>query len=56
MRGFPRFHTCTSSGEETLKYGARNKIKAKVASIQKGDVVSLVKATPPPCLFRPTPP
>ena len=28
-----------------MKYGARNKIRAKVSSIQKGDVMSLVKFT-----------
>jgi molybdopterin-binding protein len=26
-----------------MKYGARNKIKAKVTSVKKGDVMSLVK-------------
>ncbi|MEX2684562.1 MAG: molybdopterin-binding protein [Candidatus Sigynarchaeota archaeon] len=26
-----------------MKYGARNKIKAKVISIKKGDVMSLIK-------------
>ena len=26
-----------------MKYGARNQIKAKVKSVQKGDVMSLVK-------------
>jgi len=26
-----------------MKYGARNKIKAKVKSVKKGDVMSLVK-------------
>ncbi len=26
-----------------MKYGARNKIKAKVQSVKKGDVMSLVK-------------
>jgi molybdate transport system regulatory protein len=31
--------------EATVKYGARNRIVAKVGSIQKGDVMSLVKFT-----------
>jgi len=31
--------------EETMKYGARNRIRAKVSSIKKGDVMSLVKFT-----------
>ena len=31
--------------EETMKYGARNQIRAKVKSINKGDVMSLVKFT-----------
>jgi molybdopterin-binding protein len=31
--------------EETMKYGARNRIRAKVKSIKKGDVMSLVKFT-----------
>jgi len=26
-----------------MKYGARNKIKAKVVSVKKGDVMSLIK-------------
>ena len=26
-----------------MKYGARNRIKAKVKSVQKGDIMSLVK-------------
>ena len=30
-------------GENDMKYGARNMIKAKVKSIKKGDVMSLVK-------------
>jgi molybdopterin-binding protein len=29
--------------EAIMKYGARNKIRAKVKSIKKGDVMSLVK-------------
>ena len=29
--------------EEIMKYGARNKIRAKVNSIKKGDIMSLVK-------------
>jgi molybdate transport system regulatory protein len=29
--------------EKTMKYGARNTIKAKVKSVKKGDVMSLVK-------------
>ncbi|MFH2219299.1 MAG: TOBE domain-containing protein [Pseudomonadota bacterium] len=29
--------------EKTMKYGARNRIRAKVNSIKKGDVMSLVK-------------
>jgi molybdate transport system regulatory protein len=29
--------------EESMKYGARNRIVAKVTSIKKGDVMSLVK-------------
>jgi len=28
-----------------MKYGARNRIKAKVKSVKKGDVMSLVKFT-----------
>ena len=28
-----------------MKYGARNRIKAKVRSVKKGDVMSLVKFT-----------
>jgi molybdopterin-binding protein len=28
-----------------MKYGARNRIRAKVSSIKKGDVMSLVKFT-----------
>ncbi|MGE5255558.1 MAG: TOBE domain-containing protein [Hyphomicrobiales bacterium] len=28
-----------------MKYGARNRIKAKVKSVQKGDIMSLVKFT-----------
>jgi hypothetical protein len=47
MRGFQRFHPSTATGEETVKCGARNKIEAKIASIQKGDVMFLVKAPPP---------
>jgi molybdopterin-binding protein len=31
--------------EDTVKYGARNQIRAKVKSINKGDVMSLVKFT-----------
>ena len=31
--------------EDTMKYGARNQIRAKVKSINKGDVMSLVKFT-----------
>ena len=31
--------------EETMKYGARNRIQAKVKNIKKGDVMSLVKFT-----------
>jgi molybdopterin-binding protein len=31
--------------EEIMKYGARNRIRAKVKSIKKGDVMSLVKFT-----------
>jgi molybdate transport system regulatory protein len=33
----------TSNKESTMKYGARNAIAAKVKSIKKGDVMSLVK-------------
>lgn len=29
--------------EETMRFGARNKIKAKVVSVKKGDVMSLIK-------------
>jgi molybdopterin-binding protein len=29
--------------ENTVKYGARNKMKAKVKSIKSGDIMSLVK-------------
>jgi len=29
--------------EEIMKYGARNRIRAKVSSIKKGDVMSMVK-------------
>jgi molybdopterin-binding protein len=29
--------------EATMKYGARTRIRAKVSSIKKGDVMSLVK-------------
>ena len=29
--------------ETTMKYGARNRIRAKVKSVRKGDVMSLVK-------------
>ncbi len=29
--------------EESMKYGARNRIRAKVKSIKSGDVMSLVK-------------
>jgi len=29
--------------ETTMKYGARNRIRAKVKSVKKGDVMSLVK-------------
>jgi molybdate transport system regulatory protein len=28
-----------------MKYGARNKLKASVASVKKGDIMSLVKFT-----------
>jgi molybdate transport system regulatory protein len=31
--------------EEIMKYGARNRIKATVKSVKKGDVMSLVKLT-----------
>jgi molybdate transport system regulatory protein len=31
--------------EDIMKYGARNRIKAKVRSVKKGDVMSLVKFT-----------
>jgi molybdate transport system regulatory protein len=31
--------------EDIMKYGARNRIKAKVKSVKKGDVMSLVKFT-----------
>jgi molybdopterin-binding protein len=31
--------------EETMKYGARNRIRATVKSIRKGDIMSLVKFT-----------
>lgn len=31
--------------KDTMKYGARNQIRAKVKSINKGDVMSLVKFT-----------
>jgi len=31
--------------EEIMKYGARNRIRAKVESITQGDVMSLVKFT-----------
>jgi molybdate transport system regulatory protein len=31
--------------EESMKYGAQNKIQAKVKSVKKGDIMSLVKFT-----------
>lgn len=30
-------------GDDKMKYGARNNIRAKVKSVKKGDVMSLVK-------------
>jgi len=39
----------TRGKERAMKYGARNQIRAKVTSVKKGDVMSLVKfqITPP---------
>jgi molybdopterin-binding protein len=31
--------------EESMKYGAQNKIQAEVKSVKKGDIMSLVKFT-----------
>jgi molybdate transport system regulatory protein len=31
--------------EDIMRYGARNRVKAKVKSVKKGDVMSLVKFT-----------
>jgi molybdopterin-binding protein len=31
--------------DNTMKYGAQNQIKAKVISVKKGDVMSLIKFT-----------
>jgi molybdate transport system regulatory protein len=33
------------SKEDTMQYGARNKLKAVVTSVKKGDVMALVKFT-----------
>ena len=35
----------SNSKEESMKYGARNKIQAKVKSVKKGDIMSLIKFT-----------
>jgi len=34
-----------SQKEESMEFGARNKIRGKVKSIKKGDIMSLVKYT-----------
>jgi molybdate transport system regulatory protein len=31
--------------EHAMKYGAQNQIKAKVSSVKKGDIMSLIKFT-----------
>jgi molybdate transport system regulatory protein len=38
------YHTCIpGEGGRRMKYGARNQVTAKVTSIQRGDVMSLIK-------------
>ena len=36
-------NAATRRGKTAMKYGARNNVKAKVTSVQKGDIISLVK-------------
>ena len=43
MRYLETYCKTTKQEGTTMKYGARNQIKARVTSVKKGDVMSLVK-------------